>query len=54
MVNVTKEQIVRAVVIDIQNPYSAQVVDEVITTTDDLNRALIAYMDLSKYRIITV
>lgn len=54
MVAITREEKVRAVVIDITIPYNAFVIDEIYTTIDFLDEALEGYKDLKKYRIITV
>lgn len=54
MVEVTKETKVRAIVINIETPYNAFVMDEIIINIDFLDEALECYKDLKKYRIITV
>lgn len=54
MTNITKETIVRAIIINIEQPHNAFVMDEVwgdIETVDDM---LECYKDLKKFRIITV
>ena len=54
MGEVTKETEVRAIVINIETPYNAFVMDEIITDIDLLDEALDGYKDLTKYRIIKV
>ena len=54
MGEVTKETEVRAIVVNIETPYNAFVMDEIIIDIDLLDEALECYKDLKKYRIITV
>lgn len=54
MTTITKETIIRAIVINIENMHNSFVVDEIITTDKFATEALECYRDLSKYRIITV
>lgn len=54
MTEVTKESYIRAIVVNIEEKYNSQVVDEVITTPEFASQALEGYNDLAKYRIITV
>ena len=54
MTEVTKESYIRAIIVNIEEKYNSQVVDEVITTSEFASQALEGYNDLAKYRIITV
>lgn len=54
MTTVTKETIIRAIVVNIENIHNSFVVDEIITTDEFATEALEGYRDLSKFRIITV
>lgn len=54
MTEVTKESYIRAIIVNIEEKYNSQVVDEVITTPEFATQALERYNDLTKYRIITV
>lgn len=49
-----QEEWVRAIIINIEKPYKAFVMDEVYTTRDSLKEALEGYEDREKYRIIIV
>lgn len=54
MTEVTKENYIRAIIVNIENMHNSFVVDEIITTDEFATEALEGYRDLSKYRIITV
>lgn len=54
MTIVTKETVIRAIVVNIENIHNSFVVDEIITTDEFATEALEGYRDLSKFRIITV
>lgn len=54
MTNVTKETIIRAIVINIEQPHNAFVMDEVYADVDTLDDMMECYKDLKKFRIITV
>lgn len=54
MGEITKETKVRAIVVNIETPYNAFVMDEIITNIDFLDEALEGYKDLTKYRIVKV
>ena len=50
----SKEEHVRAVVINIEKPYKAFVMDEVYTSKDFLKEALEGYEDTEKYKIVII
>lgn len=54
MTEATKETYIRTIVVDIQKKNNSFVVDEIMTTDELVMETLECYMDLSKYRIITV
>ena len=49
-----QEEWVRAIVINIEKPYKAFVMDEVYTTRDSLKETLEGYEDREKYRIVII
>lgn len=49
-----QEEWVRAIVINIEKPYKAFVMDEVYTTRDSLKEVLEGYADTEKYKIVII
>lgn len=54
MTEVTKETLIRAIVINIEEDYNAFVTDEITTAPEFVTDALECYQDMTKYRIVTV
>lgn len=50
----SQEEHVRAVVINIEKPFKAFVMDEVYTSMDFLKEALEGYEDTEKYKIVII